>query len=61
MYGVNYVDPEEERKGPGIVCCWHENKKYKEYNAIKKYNLESGMTLAELLKTQRIVKKLVKV
>lgn len=50
MYGVNKIDPEEEVRGPGIVCCWHENRKYKEYNAVKKHNLEHGMTLTDILK-----------
>ena len=50
MYGEQ-LHPEEIRNGRSITCCWTEKKKYYEYNKLKRFNLDVGMTLTELLKT----------
>ena len=50
MYGEK-LDPEEIHNGKGIMCCWTEKRKYNDFNKLKRYNLDVGMTLTELLKT----------
>jgi len=59
MYGEIYDEEDTFSKKKKIACCWHEYRKYNLYNDAKKDNLLAGMTLVELLNSQRVVKKLV--
>jgi hypothetical protein len=49
----------EERLKTGIICCRGEYRRYRSYDEKRKGNLEYGISIAELMKSQRILRKLV--
>ena len=49
----------EERENNGIICCLGEYRRYRAYDMKRKDNLEHGISITELLKSQRILRKLV--
>jgi len=49
----------EERLNTGIICCLGEYRRYKSYDLKRKDHLEHGISITELLKSQRILRKLV--
>lgn len=57
-----YIQPgltKEESLKSGVVCCWGEYTKYRHYDKVQKANIDHKMSLVELLKSQRILRKLV--
>jgi len=49
----------EDRINNGIICCRGEYRRYREYDRKRKDSLEHGISVTELLKSQRILRKLV--
>lgn len=59
VYGEIYDEQETFSKKRSITCCWDEKRKYNLFKEYQRDNLDAGLTLVELLTSQRVVKKLV--